>query len=395
MDANQGSKPSAADSGFAPVDNELPLRWYRRLHLAPADGLGVGRRALFFAAVAWLPVAVWALMAGRLLDSDTGEPLLRHFGIHTRFLLAVPLFVFAEVMFDGTVKRMASNFVATGIVAPSQEPAFRKTLEDARRLRDSSVPWFFVAGVTLAWLLGNHPSVREDAYAWADAGNGTLGFGGWWLAYVARPIFVGLLLGWLWRMLLVSYCFWRIGRLELSLVPTHPDRAGGLHFVEKLPRAFAMVGFALSMVIVAHWAHEIVYHQADVKSFIHPAAAFAILWTVITLLPLLVLAPTLLATRTSAKSAYSKLVGEQGRLVHRRWILGEKIGEEPILDSPEIGPVADAAAIYEAVKNMRVVPIGKATLLSILVPIVLPMIAVAALQLPVKDMLLKLLKALA
>ena len=26
---------------FSPVDNELPLRWFRRLHLVPANGLGI------------------------------------------------------------------------------------------------------------------------------------------------------------------------------------------------------------------------------------------------------------------------------------------------------------------------------------------------------------------
>ena len=65
-----------------------------------------------------------------------------------------------------------------------------------------------------------------------------------WFAYVVRPIFLALLMGWLWRILLVAWWFWRFGRLDLSLVPTHPDRTGGLAFVEKLPGAFSMVTFA-------------------------------------------------------------------------------------------------------------------------------------------------------
>ncbi len=112
------------------------------------------------------------------------------------------------------------------------------------------------------------------------------------------------------------------------------------------------------------------------------------------LLPLFALAPTLIATRARAIPAYAALVGEQGRLVHRRWILREPVADTPLLDAPEIGPVADAAAIYDAVKHMRVVPIGKATFVKILVPVVVPMIVVAALQVPLKDLLLKVLKAL-
>jgi hypothetical protein len=52
---------ASAASSFSPVDNEPPLRWQRALHLAPAGGLGVIRRAVFFALLTWLPIALWAL----------------------------------------------------------------------------------------------------------------------------------------------------------------------------------------------------------------------------------------------------------------------------------------------------------------------------------------------
>ena len=112
------------------------------------------------------------------------------------------------------------------------------------------------------------------------------------------------------------------------------------------------------------------------------------------LLPLLALAPALVAARIRAIPAYSALVGEQGRFVHRRWIQGEMIPDNPLLDAPEIGPVADANAMYEAVKKMRSVPIGKGAIIKVLLPIALPFIVVAALQIPLKDLLLKLAKAL-
>jgi hypothetical protein len=112
------------------------------------------------------------------------------------------------------------------------------------------------------------------------------------------------------------------------------------------------------------------------------------------LLPLLALAPTLLAVRARAVPAYAALVGEQGRLVHRKWILGEQVDDTAILDAPEIGPVADAATLYNAVKRMRVAPIGKASIIKILVPIALPLIVVAALRIPLKELLLTVVKAL-
>ena len=61
---------TGADSDFSPVENELPLRWFRRLRLAPREGLGTGRRALFFAALTWLPIAVWSALRKQSGDTD-------------------------------------------------------------------------------------------------------------------------------------------------------------------------------------------------------------------------------------------------------------------------------------------------------------------------------------
>jgi hypothetical protein len=87
-------------------------------------------------------------------------------------------------------------------------------------------------------------------------------------------------------------------------------------------------------------------------------------------------------------------IAQQGRLVHHSGILREPLKDARILDAPEIGPVADAASMYEAVRRMRVVPVGKEAILKILVPIAAPMLVVAAAQVPLKELLLKLFKTL-
>jgi len=395
MTMPQSAAPAGdAETGFSPVENELPLRWFRRLRLVPANGLGTVRRAAFLALLTWLPIVVWAAATGRLLNDATGEQLLQHYGVHVRCLVAIPLFVLAEAALHKAAVRIVSQFIDGGLIGPGARERFDAVLRDMRRLRDTSLPWVFVLGAAVAWSVADDPGLREDALAWAIGADGRLGFGGWWSAYVVRPIFLALLLGWVWRIALVACCFWRVGRLDLSLVPAHPDRTGGLAFVEKLPGAFAMVAFALSAVMASRFAHEIVHHAATIESFKLPVIGFVVLWSPLVLLPLLALAPALLAARARSIPAYAALVGEQGRLVHRRWILREPVAETPILDAPEIGPVADAATLYDAVKRMRVVPIGKGAIIKILVPIALPMLVVAALQVPLKELLLKVLKAL-
>jgi hypothetical protein len=391
--------PLSKESGmsaieFSPVDNELPLRWFRRLHLVPAEGLGTFRRAVFFALLTWVPIAVWSFLAGRFATTDTGEPLLHHFGVHVRCLLAIPLFILAEGSLDRAGRRLLAQFGMSGVVSTELRDRFDATIAGIRRLRDASLPWVFVVGAAIGWSVLEAPAVRDDALSWAVGADGGLGFGGLWFSYVVRPIFLALLLGWLWRMLLVAWWFWKVGRLGLALVPTHPDRTGGIAFVEKVPGAFALVTFAVTAVIASRWAHEIEFHNAMLQSFKLPGALFVILWTLLALLPLLALAPALLAARARAIPAYAALVGEQGRLVHRRWILHETVPDTPLLDAPEIGPVADANAMYDAVKAMRGMPIGKGAIMKVLLPIALPFIVVAALQIPLKELVLKLAKAL-
>jgi hypothetical protein len=177
-------------------------------------------------------------------------------------------------------------------------------------------------------------------------------------------------------------------------VPTHTDRAGGIAFVEKLPGAFALVTFGLSAQLASRWAHEILHHAASLTSFRQPAIVFAVLWTLLLLLPLFGLAPALNRVRRRSVAEYSQLVGRQGRLVHRRWIEGAQVADEPILDAPEIGPVADTAGMYESVKRMRRVPVGKASIVMIVVPLAIPLVLAAALQIPLKELLLKLVKTM-
>jgi hypothetical protein len=112
------------------------------------------------------------------------------------------------------------------------------------------------------------------------------------------------------------------------------------------------------------------------------------------LVPLAVFAPRLAAARRRALLEYGALVAEHGRLVRRRWILQEAVENEALLDAPELGPVADTISLYEAVARTRPVPIGKRALATVLIPLLLPMLAAAAVQVPIKDMAIKLLGVL-
>lgn len=65
-----------------------------------------------------------------------------------------------------------------------------------------------------------------------------------------------------------------------------------------------------------------------------------------------------------------------------------------LLDAPELGPVADTVSMYEAVARIKPVPLGTQAVVAVVAPALLPMLPVIALEVPVKDTLLKLLGVL-
>jgi hypothetical protein len=386
----------AADAAFeiSLVRGDLLFRLQRRIGLVPSEGLGLVRRAVFWSLFAWLPIVLWALYAGRAMPGVPGEPLLAHFGVHVRFLVAVPLLILAEGPVHVLTTSLLPHFVRSGVVPPAAVAQFRAAIAATARLRDATLPWAVMLGVVVAFSSTSEIVHRSHEIDWEEAAAGRPGFGALWYLYVARSIYLTLVLAWLWRVVLLAVLFWRIARLDLALVPTHPDRAGGLGFLERVPPLFAPVPLAIGCVVASRWAHDAVYHGLALPSLKVQMIAFVVASVVLFLLPLLAFAGPLKRAKKQALLDYGALVGRHGRLVQSRWIEGKRLDDDALLNAPELGPVADTAAAYDAVKAMRALPVGKAAIVPLAAAAVAPMIAVLALQVPVKDLMLTLIKAL-
>jgi hypothetical protein len=114
------------EHSFSLIDNEPPLRWKRKLGLAPANGLDVVRRAMILAALAWFVPLIWAALNHRLWEGAPGESLLQHFGIHARFLIAVVLLVIAEATVHKGLTRIVTQFTESGVIgAAVRAPGLR------------------------------------------------------------------------------------------------------------------------------------------------------------------------------------------------------------------------------------------------------------------------------
>ena len=387
----------ADDLSFSLVRGDPWFRLQRAIGLIPPTGLGIVRRCLVFALVTWLPIAIWAVLWHRAFPGEIDEPLLRHFGIPVRCLVAIPLFLLAELVGDLIPQRLIAYFVSSGLVADDARSRFVQIVRAAERLRDAWPAWAGMAAFMLLFVTAEHNPAHLHELVWASeasAGNAWFEFGAWWFLFVVRPVFLMLLLAWVWRLVVYAVLLWRISHIPLQLVPTHPDRAGGLGFLEEMTFIFSPVVFAMSAVIASRWGHDVLYHDADVHSFMIPLALFVAAMLVLYLGPLALFFGRLLRLKRESLLEYGALVGRHGRLVRRRWIAEEPVVESPLLQADELGPVIDTVSMYDVIEGIRPTPIGKRALLAIVLPALLPMIPVFALQIPVKDMLLKLIKTL-
>ncbi len=362
------------------------------LGLVPRQGHGIVRRAILLALVSWLPVAVWAWMRGRALPGQLAEPLLAHYGVHVRCLIAIPLFIIAEGTVHAATRRLVGQLVERGILLDT--PELKAAVDRIIRLRALAAPWVVLIAITLALSIAPGQHQPHDLIWATDAPDGvTFGFGGWWYRYVARTLYIALGLAWLWRLFLLAVLLHKISKLDLSLVPTHPDRFAGLEPLSRLPGAFAPVILGLSSVLASGWAHGVVYHDTQLPALRVPAALFVVLATLLFISPVLVFTPMLMKTRRAALNQYGALVARHGRGVRERWIEGRPV-EDDVLSAPEVGPVADTISMYDAITRIQPLLVSKGALIAVIAASILPMLVVISLRIPLPELIKTLLKAL-
>src|SRR5207237_1363837 len=135
---------------------------------------------------------------------------------------------------------------------------------------------------------------------------------GWWHLLVSMPISLILLFGWLWRLFLWNVLLWRVSRLDLQLVPAHPDLSGGLQFVGASLRAFPVLSFALGAVVAGGVANRVVHQGMHLIEFKYIIATLVIAILILFVAPLMAFTRAILQARRRGIFAYGALAGAVG-----------------------------------------------------------------------------------
>jgi hypothetical protein len=182
-----------------------------------------------------------------------------------------------------------------------------------------------------------------------------------------------------------------VSRIDLSLVPTHPDRVGGLGFLSNTVYAFIPLAVAHGALLAGMLSNRIIWLGAALPQYKAEIAVVVVFVLCVVLGPLLVFAPQLAQAKRTGLREYGTLAGRYVREFDAKWLRGGAPADEPFVGSGDIQSLADLGNSYEVVRGMRVAPVSKEAILQLAAAVLVPIVPLLLTMMPWEDLLKKLL----
>jgi hypothetical protein len=364
----------------------------RRAHLADDALMMVRQRVIVIALLAWLPLLALSAVEGRLLDGSVAVPFLLDVEVHVRFLVAMPLLILAELVVHRRMRPLLQQFLERNLIPESAMARFEAAIASAFRLRNSVlaevllIAVVYGVGVLVVW---RHYIALDAAtwYAAPSAEGSELSLAGMWFGYVSLPIFQILYMRWYFRLFIWTRFLWQVSRIELSLVPTHPDRVGGLGFLANTVYAFTVLAVAHGAMLAGQLANRIFFVGAELTEF-YPEIAVMVGFLLCAVLgPLLVFTFQLAQAKRTGLREYGALAERYVREFDAKWLRGGAPADEPLVGSADIQSLADLGNSYEVVRSMRLAPITKEAILRLAAATLAPIVPLALTMMPLEQLL--------
>lgn len=371
-------------------------RLVQRLVVRCGASHSLATRIVGFLAITWMPLVALSALEGRALGASPQESLLLDFGTYARFFLGIPLLLAAEQIVGPRLRTAGLQYLQSGFISPKDYPAFGQAIARTARWRESV--WaeciILAVAVTGAWLFTPETLTGEVIASWRSPNSPQgISLTALWYRLVAVPILQYFWYRWLWRLFVWASFLWSVSRLDLNLVGTHADQAGGLGFLGSTHTSMGVFGFALSSVLSAEAAFLVVFHKANIETFMVPFAVLVAFVELVVLGPLLMFVPILIRTRLAWLRDYGLLVTRYNRAFHQKWVLGVCAADEALLGSADIQSLADLGSSFEYLRGMKVVPFSARAILQLALFTAIPCLPLLLLVVPVKTIVELLTKA--
>ena len=331
----------------------------RRAHLE-GDALELlHRRVIVSVALTWLPLLVLSTLS-RVVGGVGRVSFFHDIEVHARFLVALPILIAAELLVNSRIRPAVRRFIEWRIVLPEQRPVFRKAIDSALKIRNSVlVELALIAVVYTVGLLVWNSRTELGLVTWyaLPGSRWNLTLAGYWYVFVSLPVFQFILLRWYMRLLIWFRFLWQVNQIELNLIPTHPDRCGGLSFLGKSSYAFAPILFAQGAILAGVVAARVFYRGETLHTFKFQIAGFIVFFVITILAPLLMFTPRMARTRGKGLADYGLLAQRYVERFDQKWVGGSPPPAE-LLGTGDIQSLADLENSYQVIREMNIVPFG-------------------------------------
>jgi hypothetical protein len=333
---------------------------FQRTHLEGAHLELLRRRVVIITLFVWLPLLLLSVFASPV-GSARRLSFLRDIEMHARFLVALPVLIGAELLAHLRIRPVVRRFVERRIVRPRDLPRFESAIESAVRLRNSipvELGLLLVVYTLGLWLWNSRVGLNTSTWYANSGARWNLTPAGYWYVFVSIPFVQFILLRWYLRLFIWFRFLWQVSRMDLHLIPTHPDHCAGLAFLGKSSYSFGPILFAQGAMLAGLLASRVLYRGESLMSFKLQVAGFIGFFLLAILGPLLMFTPKMAQARRKGLADYGLLAQRYVESFEAKWVLLDRSTSEELLGAADIQSLADLGNSYGLVREMRPVPFG-------------------------------------
>jgi hypothetical protein len=357
------------------------------------------RRIVFCIMFTWLPLLILSLADDKAWGG-VGIPFLYDIEIHARFLVSLPLLIAAELLVNKRMRLIVGQFIDRDIITEAVLPKFKEVIASAMKLRNSVaielilLILVFIVGHFIWSAVSSVPKIGAGIGTWYTTvtnGSTQLSPAGYWYMFISRPLFQFILIRWYFRVFIWARFLWQSSRLELNLIPTHPDRAAGLGFLGTSSAMFAPLVMAYGAVVAGLIANPIFFAGAKLTDFQLEIVGVVALCLLLVLGPLMVFSPLLMRAKRTGLREYGILASRYVSEFDLKWIRAGAADDEPLIGSGDIQSLADLGNSFQVIRDIKPFPFGRDTVIQIVVFTILPGLPLVLTIIPLEELITKLL----
>ena len=302
----------------------------------------------------------------------------------------MPLLIVAEIVVHRRMHLVVRQFLERNLIPESARERFDSAIASALRLRNSVpaelllVALVYGVGVFIVWRV----YTVLDTSTWhtlpADGG-GRLSAAGMWYAYVSLPLFQFLLLRWYFRIFIWLRFLWQVSRIDLNLLPIHPDRVGGLGFLSNTAYAFVPLALAHGAVLAGQIANRIFHLGAELLSFKVEIALVVCFVQFLVFAPLLLFSLQLAQAKRAGLREYGTLAARYIRDFDSKWLRGNAPARGRWWAAPTSNPSPTWATVSK-VRKMRVAPVTRDAIVQLAVATAVPVAPLLLTIMPLEEL---------